>query len=283
MGAYKKLNKQDVYITSRTAHKTYTVANTAYTGLGITIQSVTGSLYNSLKQLYYPSKSEGNVVSHSYDYYDQTTIYNPDTRQNLQSGSTNVSASLVISIPRNLYGTYIKPGPPFKLLMFDMPEDKYILQEYAYWDDISAFTPAITNAQDVVIEQIVTRSVVDDQEGGLYVYNSDPRKYVGDIIYSHGIIVLTDPIAIAGVRNTTTKKSEITWQTSHPIFTHTYNCKIKESEFNYTYNPSALSNSIKTTYDNMGNIYSTSVSSSNGDFPISVDVINTEPLPSVFP
>ena len=247
MGAYKKLNKQDAYITSRTAHKTYVLENTQYLDAGIVIKAASGSLYNSVKQLYYPPTSEGNVVSHSYDHYNQTTLHNPDTRQNFNQTSFGTSGSLVMSIPRSLYGTYIKPGPPFKLRLFDMLETPYILREYNYWPDVSPYTPEVLPEDDEVIEQEnETVIILDDEEGGLYVYGTDPRRYVGDIIYSHGILVFTDPAAVAGITTTEVLKSELTWQTSHPIFTHTYHCRVKESEFNYTYNPTTTTPSTKT-------------------------------------
>ena len=248
MGAYKKLNKQDAYITSRTAHKTNVLDNTQYLDAGITVKYLSGSLYNSVKQLYYPSRSEGLIASHSYDYYEQTTLHNPNTRQSLESSSFSTSGSLVMSIPRSLYGTYIKPGPPFKLRLFDMLETPYILREYNYWPDVSPYTPEVLPEDDEVIEQEnETVIVLDDEEGGLYLYGTDPKRYIGDIIYSHGILVFTDPIAVAGLTTTETLKSELTWQTSHPIFTHTYHCRVKESEFNYTYNPTTTSTSTNTT------------------------------------
>lgn len=252
MGAYKKLNKQDAYITSRTAHKTYTLNSTQYPSAGITIQYASASLYDSVKHLYYPSRSQDNILSHSYDYYDQTTLYNPDTRQNFTSASEYTTGSLVMSIPRSLYGTYVKPGPPFQIRLFDMLQTPYITREYDYWPDVSIYTPEILPEDDEVIEQeneVVT--VVDDEEGGLYLFGTDPKRYVGDIIYSHGIIVITDPATVVGATSTLAVKTEITWQTSHPIFTHTYHCRIKESEYNHTYNPSATTTQTGILKDNV--------------------------------
>jgi hypothetical protein len=74
----------------------------------------------------------------------------------------------------------------------------------------------------------------------------------------HPIIngVLGNPIALRTVT--------MSFQNTQPIFTHNYHCKIRESEYNFTYNPSALTSSIKTVYDNDGNLYSTSSKASNG-------------------
>ena len=263
MGAYKKLNKQDAYITSRTAHKTISLINGEYEGQGVVIKYASGSLYNSIKQLYYPSMSEGNIASHSYDYYEQTTLYNPDTRIDFTSSSLTDSGSLVVSIPRSLYGTYIKPGYPFEIILFNMVQAPYIVDEYDYWPDFSPLSVIKWTAeQDYVFEKFnETVTIRDDEEGGLYIYGTNPKKYVGDIIYSHGILVITDPAIVAGLETSQGRQSQITWDTSHPIFTHTYHCRLRESEFNHTYNRSALKSRVGTKYWNDGDIYNISTGS----------------------
>ena len=226
MGAYKKLNKQDAYITTYVAHKPWTISSTQYSSYGITLTSVnttTNSKYlNSINQLYYPSKSlsSGNIVSHSFDYYEQTTLFNTGYR-------TRASVSpRIISIPRALYGTAIQPNT----LVIEWRES--------------------VNANPIYI--------VDDGEGGLYRIGISPKVYVGDVIYPHGIAVLTKiPYTIDII-------ASIGFNSSQPIYTYNYHCKIRESEYNHTYNTSALSGSLKTIYDNNGDVYSTSGSASDG-------------------
>ena len=262
MGAYKKLNKQDSYITSRTAHKTIFLNSYEYENQGITIKYASGSLYNSVKQLYYPSMSEGNIVSHSYDYYEQTTLHNPDTRVDFTSSSLTDSGSLIVSIPKNLYGTYIKPGLPFEIILFNMLEPPYVIDEFDYWPDVSPYTPEVLPEDDFVYERYdETVTIRDDEEGGLYVYGTNPKRYVGDIIYSHGILVITDPAVVAGFLTTQGRLSTMAWHTSHPIFTHTYHCRIRESEFNHTYNRSAVKSKVDSKYWNDGDIYNISTGS----------------------
>jgi hypothetical protein len=259
MGAYKKLNKQDAYITTHTAHKTWAVSSVDYATYGITTHSLAGNYLDSVQQLYYPSKSvDGNIISHSFDYYNQTSLFNSNAR-NLVTGST------IYSIPRDLYGVNIKPSTSFKLSL-ELYENGFL-------------------------------NVVDDGEGNLYVEGSSPRVYVGDIMYSHGIIVINPLTSIDDyvevgywdvdyvvepytpiedyvdigywdvdyVTGPRPLLQTLTWQTSHPVFTHTYHCRIRESEFNHTQNPSALSNSVKTVYDNNGDIYLLAANQFNGD------------------
>lgn len=230
MGAYKKLNKQDAYITTYVAHKPWSISSGFFADYGITLTSVNNTTnrkyLNSINQLYYPSKSlsSGNIVSHSFDYYEQTTLFNTDYR-------TRASVlPRIISIPRALYGTAIQPNT--------------VVIE---WREGSKGQPVL---------------IVDDGEGGLCIpANEDletPLVYVGDIIYPHGIAILTQsPYTSYTIRS-------IGFNSSQPIYTYNYHCKIRESEYNYTYNPSALSGSLKTIYDNNGSVYSTSGSVSDG-------------------
>lgn len=226
MGAYKKLNKQDAYITTYVAHKPWAISSVDYSNYGITLTSAnttTNSKYrNSINQLYYPSKSlsSGNIVSHSFDYYEQTTIYNTAYR----TRPTGSVSPRIISIPRALYGTAIQPNTV-----------------NLWWKSAK-----------------VTAYIVDDGEGGLYLSGSSPRFYVGDVIYPHGMAILTYSAYTVG------SILSIDFNSSQPIYTYNYHCKIRESEYNYTYNPSALSGSLKTIYDNNGNVYSTSGSVSDG-------------------
>lgn len=224
MSAYKKLNKQDAFITTYTAHKTWAVSSSNYVDYGITSMFATGEYSSSIQQLYYPSKSLGNITSHPFDYYNQTTLYFSQSRNFTDN-------ALIFSIPRDLYGVNIHPDKSLQLRI------------RTFVDIDSGF---------------VLNTVLDDGEGNLYISGSNPTEYIGDVIYSHGILCIThDFYKVSSIRN-------VTFKSSHPIFTHNYHCKIRESELNYTYNPSALSGSLKTVYDNNGNIYSTSASVSDG-------------------
>jgi hypothetical protein len=231
MGAYKKLNKQDAYITTYVAHKPWAINNTQYGSYGITVTSAnttTNSRYrNSINQLYYPSKSlsSGNIVSHSFDYYEQTTLFNTAYR----TRATEEVSPRIVSIPRALYGTAIQPNT------FNM------------------FCRLSTN---------VFKTILDDGEGGLYIPADQlldtPEQYVGDIIYPHGIAIITEVAYASSVIQ------RVSFNSSQPIYTYNYHCKVRESEYNYTYNPSALSGSLKTIYDNNGDVYSTSGNVSDG-------------------
>lgn len=266
MGAYKKLNKQDAYITTHIAHKTWAIPVEDFAKYGIVTASAEGIYLNSLQQLYYPSKNDGEIVSHSYDYYDQTTLNFTESR-NLSTGS------YIISIPREMYGDSIQPG--LNIILTSDSTDLYVVLDYweDYYTDIATgetvnqlyiledyFRPDYI--QESTSDTRVGIVIADDKEGNLYQVGTSPRNYVGDIIYSHGLIILTDLTFISTFQSTPIKS--LLYKTSHPIFTHTYHCRVRESELNHTYNPSALTSSIKTSYTNTGAIYSISASYSDG-------------------
>lgn len=262
MNTYKKLNKQDAYITTYAAHKYWAVTGSDFISYGIT-GAVAGSGYTleNLQQLYYkPKTSDGGIISHSFDLYDQTTLFYSSSR-------TLTTGSRVISIPRQMYGTAIKPGT-FKLSFVNAQhliggfEPDFAKEGYLQ-DTPTVFFQKANG--DIVIGPppplpILTVNTpytfIDDAEGGLFVSGGTAAR-VGDIIYPHGMAIITNPLyhpIVNGVFNNPAPLRTVTmsFQNTQPIFTHNYHCKIRESEFNYTYNPSAVSSSLQTVYSNLG-------------------------------
>jgi hypothetical protein len=272
MSTFKKLNKQDAFITTYTAHKSWVVSGSQFADYGIQIiPSVNGIYLNSLQQLYYPTKISGSITSHSFDYYDQSTLYNSQSRH-LTTGS------FVISLPRNVVGTHINPGIGMNFYINDVQEIRYVSQ--SYWGDGYVDDPIVFNNVDIL-------GLIDDGEGNLYKSGSNPRDYLGDIIYPHGMVIITDPDyalllqqawagynpfdeleleQVLGRRGTATRNNlQLRWESSQPIFTHNYHCKVRDFELNYTNNPSANSSSLGPIYDNNSELYSTSGSINKGD------------------
>jgi len=290
MSAYKKLTKQDAYITTYIAHKPWAISGSSFDNYGIqafnsafeynpTLQtqgptSIPSYTAQSLAQLYYPARSAdtNEIISHSFDYYYQTSL--------TLSGSRTYDKNRVFaadtkpylfSIPRNLYGVNIRPGS--FIIRVDSPSTAA--------DFINEYVSNGYNSNGGILDLDAKTDVIflDDAEGSLYLSGSSPKYIVGDIIYPHGMVIITDdlyasffqliqmPTRVGKATYTTAlawKTTSISFHSSHPIFTHNYHCRIRESEYNYTYNPTALSSSLKTVYDNNGNIYSTSSAVTNG-------------------
>lgn len=252
MSTYKKLNKQDAYITTYTAQKTWAVQVSEFPAYGITTQIATGSYLNSLQQLYYPAYVSGAIPSHSFNYSYQTSI--PSSNRNLTTGS------LIFSIPREVYGTHIQPGLVIDFSLGGTLDINYVLPNY--WSED-------------YIEGVQNTRLRDDGEGSIYVEGTDPRQYVGDIIYNQGMVILTDSTYIEEAKFNS--GMQLVWKSNQPIYTHNYHCKLRDVEYSHTYNPTAMSSSIVTVYDNEGNTYSTMFRERNGQLTDKVMVSEFQP------
>ena len=80
--------------------------------------------------------------------------------------------------------------------------------------------------------------IVDDGEGRLYFKYSIPRVYVGNVIYTHGQLIITNEVVAMYYNHYF--DAVLKWKSNLPIFTHNYHCKIKTHEFNFTLNKTAL-------------------------------------------
>ena len=82
--------------------------------------------------------------------------------------------------------------------------------------------------------------VRDNGEGNLYTVGSILTEPVGIVVYTHGMIILTDQ---ALMTNFTSSTVTIDFQSARTIYETQYKCTIRENEFNYSLNPSLLSGS----------------------------------------
>ena len=202
-------------------------------------------IYNSVQQLYFTnylssstgdtvsqpyifpgSDSSGNVIlgdvqSPLYDNFLQSTLV-PDRFWPTSSGA-EIS---VISIPSKLYGDYIVPN------------------------SLKLETTLTSSGGDYLI--------TDDGEGNLI--SSNTGNHVGNVIYTHGLVIFTVSGSIfEGYGSTTyggtgvygegyppaldwaTSPITCSFSSSYKIYEAQYKCTLRESEFTATLNPSAQS------------------------------------------
>jgi len=263
MSAYTKLDKQDAFITPYTAFKSWTVRTSKFIDyniqkldvvsgssdiIGSGSQYVSGDLFSSINHLYYSRNQE---VTSSYEDYLQTTLF--------ESSSREVSSSLkVYTLPRNLFGTGIRPGS-FRIVgeqdEIGSEDGSYISNDYLLSDYIGI---ELSSSGDFTGSLIL----FDDYEGN--ILRSGTGEKVGDIIYTHGTVIITDSLVSEEIDDldqtliTTGSGGEILgqgmiteWQSSLPIYTHHYRCKVTEDQLNHTTNLSATTGSSKVTYDSL--------------------------------
>lgn len=302
MSAYKKLNKQDVYVTAYTARKNWEASGSVLNDYGVEVTRGFDSpedyyindwnfrnnryedlTFRSIKQLYYSNEfTESLDQSASYDNFHQSS-YTVDVR-NL---GTEVG---VISIPREVAGTHLEPNT-VELDVLSEDIDNYVwydetedLASYGQFNSPGEmFTVEFLNGEQDYVEsihdifggdQIIdctdfivsesdyldetdsqyvdirynqrTSALKDDGEGNLIysgsegVFCADQSK-VGNVIYSHGQLVVTDE-TIARYYSTYLRPI-VRWKSNQPIYTYNVHCKVKDSEMNFSYNPTAISGS----------------------------------------
>jgi hypothetical protein len=80
----------------------------------------------------------------------------------------------------------------------------------------------------------------DNGEGNLYSIGSLLTAPVGIVVYTHGMVVLTDQALLTNFTSSTTT---VNFQSARTIYETQYKCTIRENEFNYSLNPTLISSS----------------------------------------
>jgi hypothetical protein len=180
-------------------------------------------IFNSIRHLYYSGVFTGAESSSSYEDYKQTTLHTSSAR------SLDTFAN-VIAIPRNVVGSAIKPGT------FALGTGEYVSAYVSGGYVLTGY---------VVAGSAGSYMVYDDGEGKLYASGSTAK--IGDIIYTHGLAILTDSASISSVQSLPSYSMH--WQSTYEVYTHNYKCRVREQDLNYSQNPSIKSGSNGDIYD----------------------------------
>tara|TARA_R110000868_G_C10859745_1_gene761415 strand:+ start:452 stop:1450 length:999 start_codon:yes stop_codon:yes gene_type:complete len=277
MGAYKKLNQQDTYISTYTARKSWTASGSQYPDLGIlnivgesgsgayipldsnivygggSLSASTASfdkrlVYQSIYQLYY-SNFSGSVYhsTGSFDNYLQSSFN--------VSGSRHLNEKVaVFSLPKEVYGTHIEPSSISMSL--DIPsgsERNYVLNNYVTSGGIDSDLDLYNQYTIPAISTLPSssNSIVDDGEGNLYLSSGSNvlLDKIGNVIYPHGQIIITDT-PLATVFNNELN-AVIQWKSNLPIYSHNYHCRVKANDLNFTLNKTAVNQETGQIKDNI--------------------------------
>lgn len=310
MSAFKKLNRQDVFVSDYNAKKQWSAEGNLIDGYHIeTLRGFSGStpgypypadyrnnryeslVWRSSNHNYYTDGIGNGLFSGSFDLSLQTTL--------TDSGSRDIRSEVgIISFPKTVYGTHIEPNSfsikPKTVTEFDRfmsggyagdplsGVDQYV-EDTGYWYEsgpidtedylvsesnyVTESAAGTTPGQYVDIDFNQQRlEIIDDGNGSLIFSGSEeqftkPRKVVGDIIYNQGQVIFSDPVVARYY--STYSRHIIRWKSNQPIYTYNVNCRIKDSELNFTFNPSAITGSDAKVRDNISgssfNPYITSV------------------------
>ena len=247
MGAWKKLNQQDVYLSTYTAKKSWSVNSGTLEANGVRYYHAASSSFDTGKtNKYY--LLDGDIVGGPATGSDVPTFHAPLVHSVVRqlyfkdhdsvSGSLEVSSSFdvhkesslatgsralngsafVYTIPRNRFGTNIEPGS------FEMGENVIYVDD----DYCNGFLVADSDI------------LHDDGEGALRL-GSDTGSLAGTIIYSHGKVIITETNSDIHYRSVPLQ--EMSWKSNVPIYTYNYTVRLSDYEFNHTLNPTALTGS----------------------------------------
>lgn len=233
-------------------------------------------LYNSIYELYYKDSLKDGTFSGSKESYLQTTLTITGSRavptRNFRDDDDsdclpshqqdhNPTGFVVVSIPKEVFGTKISPES-FKVKVdsdvWCYVEDGYMNDstgqacDYGYPEQV--WTRESDHWVDPYFEDLHIGENIYDFEGvllgGGFLGNwhwPDEYRYptpvhqtdtvVGDIIYTHGQIIFTNEFLRYVISNWNVDGYE--WESNKPVFTEHFTCKVRDIDFNKTYNNTA--------------------------------------------
>ena len=285
MSAYKKLNRQDVYVSDYSAKKQWIASGSTLVDYKIeTLRGFSGSTpgypypldlrnnryqeltYNSIDNMYYADGIGNGLISGSRNLALQTSL--------TISGSRDIKSEIgVLSIPRDVVGTHIEPKTFSYVPQLDST-DNYIEDGYSQdrMSGVDLFTEKIgyqyganpidtgnyvtdeNGYFDESVEEYVDLDkgqqrveIIDDGNGSL-IYSGSDRSYTqpAKVI---GLVIITDEDVARYL--STYSRHKLRWKSNQPIYTYNVHCKVKDSELNHTYNSSALTGSFGLKADNV--------------------------------
>ena len=237
MSYLKTLTSKDVIVTPFTVHKQFSYDGAVpsyneegvFRGIGYNSSSNAGGgigtgstrlVYNSIKQLYYSNYLENgrngkvsNVATASFNT-DGTVIgprYTPNYINNIQS-SEEFRYFTTESFDGVFEGSIKYLSIPSKLF------GDYI-KPGSYSDN----------------------SHYDDGQGNLLQDGIN----VGNIIYKAGLVIITGNTITGPGSGVFSNFNDPQWESSYTLYETQYKCTIRANEFNYSLNPSLLSNLIR--------------------------------------
>jgi hypothetical protein len=223
-------------------------ASNPLTGINNTVYQ--RSVYDSIKQLYYTNYIGNPYPAPNYDtgsyVYTQFNNYLQSSILDIRSFPTESNSKIgIISIPSNIYGEYIKPG-------------SFIYQSESIY-------------------------IYDDGEGN--ILNSVDSEKCGNIIYSHGLAVITTSSFVSDIESfITSSTTTCSFSSSLTLFETLYKCTIRENEFSFSQNPSIISGSEGDIYPYASSSYFEPYMTTVGLYNENQDLLAvaklSQPLPS---
>lgn len=291
MGAYKKLNKQDVYVTSYEANKSYRIAGETQ----FEDYDVDGFYTTSGSAEYFKSPFDittGNsgmqfnrILGYrglNHLYYSNFTLESEDTGEKVQSGSFEnyLMSSIatgsyktafrelpdngnVFSIPRKHIGVGIKPHTFVMHVSGAVAFDGYSgsFFEGADGSYVVDGSDGISDSADDYVGSPIPEEFlrtgegieyIDDGEGNIVVSASNALSATGS--FKVGDIIYPHGIVTITTGSLLTfaqTELDMRWKATQPIYTYNVRCEVKDHEMNFSQHPSAITGSEGILHNNV--------------------------------
>ena len=253
MSVHKTLLASDILVTPLEVNKARKYTSTSeFTSVGIdtflgtqtsdlfsTSEPTTGNIsteyqrliYDGIKELYY-----SNYQSSSYGDPVAEPIRLPF--ENL-SGPTSSRGRYENYLQTDLtYERYFPTGSGSQITVYSIPKK-------LYGDKIQPNSLKLVDPSNSI-------TLTDDGEGNL-IANTTPNSIVGNIIYQHGIAIITKDSSEGrtGIVESLADSSDVTccFSSSYTIYETQYKCTINPPEYNFSLNETLLSGSSSFVYE----------------------------------
>ena len=277
MGAFKKFLSSDLIVTPFEVNKSFSFTGAAaFTGSDVGIDRFLGK--NILNDFF---TSGSNPQTGEIQRLDQELVYN-STKQlyytNYQSSSFGDEPTLPFTVPGLDETGDVRIGSASSAGRFENYLQTTLRTEHYFPTESNAIIGVISIPTKLYGERIQpgtfaisaeSGSITDDGNGGLY----QGDDYVGNIIYQHGLAILTSDSAGVGsslygigiyatssygagdgtglIENIVTSSNAVcSFSSSYTLFETQYKCTVDSNEFSFTLNPTVISGSTDgTVYD----------------------------------
>ena len=277
MGAFKKFLSSDLIVTPFEVNKSFSFTGAAaFTGSDVGIDRFLGK--NILNDFF---TSGSNPQTGEIQRLDQELVYN-STKQlyytNYQSSSFGDEPTLPFIVPGLDETGDVRIGSASSAGRFENYLQTTLRTEHYFPTESNAIIGVISIPTKLYGERIQpgtftisaeSGSITDDGNGGLY----QGDDYVGNIIYQHGLAILTSDSAGVGsslygvavygtssygtgegtglIDNIVTSSNAVcSFSSSYTLFETQYKCTVDSNEFSFTLNPTVISGSTDgTVYD----------------------------------
>ena len=277
MGAFKKFLSSDLIVTPFEVNKSFSFTGAAaFTGSDVGIDRFLGK--NILNDFF---TSGSNPQTGEIQRLDQELVYN-STKQlyytNYQSSSFGDEPTLPFVVPGLDETGDVRIGSASSAGRFENYLQTTLRTEHYFPTESNAIIGVISIPTKLYGERIQpgtfsisaeSGSITDDGNGGLY----QGDDYVGNIIYQHGLAILTRDSDGVGsslygigiyatssygagdgtglIENIVTSSNAVcSFSSSYTLFETQYKCTVDSNEFSFTLNPTVISGSTDgTVYD----------------------------------